>query len=88
MLISFTSELVNVNPLKISDASLSGRLVYFIPGPYYSNIRLQRSTIYVVKFSIVNLFWSVYTVIRRPKTIVRKYFKVSTILNSYIYIVV
>ena len=88
MLLYFMSELINVSLLKASDESLSGPLIYFILGPYSSNIRCQRSTLSVVKLSNVRFLWSIYTVIICPKRILRNSFNVFTILNSYPYVVV
>ena len=88
MLLSSKSELINDSLLKSYDASLSDPFIYFISGPYSSNMRFQRSTLSVVKFSNVRFLWSVYTVIWSPKIIVRKYFNFSTILNSYLSVVV
>ena len=76
------SELSNGILLKESAAPLSGPLMYFISGPYYSHIRRQGSTLSVVKFSNVRLLWYIYTVIQCPKRNVRNHFKVSTILNT------
>ena len=88
MSLSFTSELINGSPLKPYAASLSFPLIYFISGPYYSNIRRQHSTLSVVKFSNMRFLWSVYTVIWFHKRIVQNCFKVSTILNRSIFLVV
>ena len=61
MLLSTMSELINRILLKASSASLSVPFMYFISGPYHSNIRHQCSTLSVVKFSNVIFLWSVYT---------------------------
>ena len=82
MSISDTSELIDGSLLKASTESLSSSLVYFISGPYSYSIRRQCSTISVVKFSNVRFLWSSYTVIRCPKRILWKSFKVATVLNS------
>ena len=88
MLLYYKSDLINISLLKASAASLSGPLIYFISGPYYSNIRRQRSTLSVVNISNVRFLWSVYTFIWCTKIIVWKSFKVSTILKNSISIVV
>ena len=81
-------ESINVNLLKTPAMSLSGPVIYIIPGPYSPNSRHQRSTIFVVKFSKVRFLWSGYTVIQRTKIMVWNYSKVSTLINSYRYVLV
>ena len=76
--LSVASESINDSLLKATAASLSRPLIYFISGPYYSSIRRQRITLSVVRLSNVEFLWSVYTVIRCHKIIVRNSFRVST----------
>ena len=82
------SELINASLIKALDESLSGSLIYFISIPYSYKIRRQRSAFSVVDFSKVGFLWSIYTILRCPKIIERNSFRVSNILNSYLYVVI
>ena len=82
MFLYFMSKLINGSIFKASAAPLSGSLMYSILGKYSYNIGCQRSTLSVVRFSNVRVLWSVYTVIRCLKIIVRNSFKVYTIIKS------
>ena len=86
--LSVDSEIMSGIRIKFSFVSLSDHLTYLIVGPYYFNIKFQKSALSVVKFSSVIFLWSLYTVIQCTSTMVHNYFRVSTIINSYIYLVV
>ena len=61
---------------------------YLIVGPYYSNSRRQQTNMSVVKFLYMIVLWFVYTVIRFPNIMVWKYFRISTIPNISLSVVV
>ena len=87
MLLSVMYDLINVTILEEFCASLPVSYIYLIVGVYYSNRKLHISTLSIVKLLYMIFLWYIYTVILCTDKMLHNYFRVSTILNSYLSVV-
>jgi hypothetical protein len=73
---------------RASATTLCSPLMYLISGPYSSAIILQHRTCSVLICLKVRFLWSVYTIILWPRRMFLYSFRVSTILNNSLSVVV